>query len=529
VSLGNALSSSASSSSSSTAPVSRDILGRVTNALDGSPVPRVQVTLNSRTVLTDSQGRFEFQDFTDTQASVMLIKPGFSQTNDMSTGNTRQRVANLDAPVELKIYPDATITGTVTGRDGLPLTHVPVLLRREVFDQNGRHWQTTHTVQTDLRGEYRFRDRGGRFQLGVGYVQRSQDTGEAVLPVSFPSTTSSESADYFEVASGQEKHIDLRPKTGMAYPVQVRLDGEDLPRGIQIYAVTAGGEAFQASLMGQGGPGGFQVSLPVGTYTLHARVDTRETSMEGSARATVVGKQNDPVTIHLEPAAVLTVELAVDPASTTSSSTGNSLSTAGVSQASQPPDLRQFNLRLHNLSASTQLPGTQDIPLRQGEDKRYEFRVPPGRYKLQAFSGGQWYVESATAGVTNLMTSELVIASGGSGTPIQIVANNLQGMVNVTVRLTPNADNLVLYFIPRGPSLAQVNPFTLFNTGSATASFSTSLPAGSYLAVVLDHPVQDDLRNPDVVSRFSTDARTIEVSPAATATVELDIAQEKTP
>jgi hypothetical protein len=152
---------------------------------------------------------------------------------------------------------------------------------------------------------------------------------------------------------------------------------------------------------------------------------------------------------------------------------------------------------LHNLSASTQLPGTQDIPLRQGEDKRYEFRVPPGRYKLQAFSGGQWYVESATAGVTNLMTSELVIASGGSGTPIQIVANNLQGMVNVTVRLTPNADNLVLYFIPRGPSLAQVNPFTLFNTGSATASFSTSLPAGSYLAVVLDHPVQDDMWFPD--------------------------------
>ena len=61
----------------------------------------------------------------------------------------------------------------------------------------------------------------------------------------------------------------------------------------------------------------------------------------------------------------------------------------------------------------------------------------------------------------------------------------------------------------------------------ATTSFSTRAPVGSYLIVALDRRLQEDPRNPDVVSRLSTGAKPLEISAATTATIGLDVATEK--
>lgn len=515
-----------STSTNPATPVSRRLQGRVTNALDGAAVPRVLVQINGRTVLTDAQGRFEFPDFTDTQAFVVVTKPNYSQTDSNSPGNARQRIVNLDATIDLKIYPDATITGAVTGSDGLPLTHVSVSLKRGVFDQNGWRWIPTRPVQTDLHGEYRFREPAGRYQVMTGYVPKSIDTGEAVLPLQFPVNTSASTSNYFEVRTGQERRIDLRPRTGLTYPVPVKLDGTDEQRGIQFYAVTSGGETFQVQAPGM--QGATQVSLPLGIYTLHARLENRDAIMEGATRVTVTGRQTNPAVIHLEPAAILPVELAIDPASTAASSSVNSLPAKVQSQSIQQPDLRQFNLHLHNLDPSG-LPSTQDLTLRPSEEHGYEFRAPPGRYRLQAAGGGNWWVESATSGVTNLLSSDILISSGGSGTPIRIVASDVQGMVSATIRFPADTDTAYLYLIPSAATLSPVTPFTVPNPGTATATWSTRLPAGSYLAIALDHRVEADLHDPETLSRFSLAAQSVEVSSSGTAAIQLDIAQEKQP
>ncbi len=514
--------------STTATPVSRRLQGRVTNALDGAVVPRVLVQINNRSVLTDSQGRFEFPDFTDTQAFVVLTKPDYSQSNSSSLVNTRQKIVNLDASIDLKIYPNATISGLVTGRDGLPLTHVGVSLKRGVFDQNGWRWIPSHSVQTDLHGEYRFREPSGRYQVSIGYTPRSTDTGEAVLPLQFPSSTSSDALDYFEVQDGQDKRIDLRPRTGVANPVPVKVDTQEAQRGVQFYAVTSGGEAFQVPAQAPGMQGGSQLSLPIGTYTIHARLENRDTVLEGSTRVTVTGRQSDTAVIHLEPAAILPVELAIDPASAVPPNSTNSITTNGQNQTVQQPDARQFNLRLHNIDTSG-LPFMQDIMLRQNEEHGYEFRASPGRYRLQSAGGGTWWIESATSGVTNLMSSDIVISSGGSGSPIRIVASNTQGMVSATIQLAADTDTAYLYLIPSTPRLSPINPVAVANTGTATASVSTRLPTGSYVAVALDHRIEADLHDPDVLSRFSSAAKPVEISTSGTANIELEIAQEKMP
>ena len=524
--LGQTTSAGITASSSSGTAVSRRLQGHVTNALDGTAVPKVLVQINSRSVLTDPQGHFEFPDFTDSQAYVTLTKPGYSQSNSSSMGTPRQRIVNLDADLDLKIYPNAIITGTVTGRDGLPLTHLQVSLKRSVLDQNGWHVVPSGFAQTNLHGEYRFREPSGRYQLVLGYTPRLVDSPEAILPLQFPAPTTSSTSTYFEVQSGQEKRIDLRPRTGIAYPVSVTLDSTEAQRGVQFYAVTSGGEAFQVPAQVPGTTNGIQIALPVGTYTLHARLETRDASMQGSSRLTVTGRQSDGVVIHLEPAATIPVELAVDAATSqtpTSSATASSQTTNN-----QQPDLRQFNLQLHNLDNSG-LPFTQDVMIRQNEQHGYEFRALPGRYRLQASGGGTWWIESATSGVTNLMSNDIAISSGGSGTPIRIVASNAQGMVSATIKLAPDSDAAYIYFLPVGPSLSQINPLTLPNTGATVATISTRLTPGSYLAVALDHRIEADLHDPEVRSRFSTAAKRVEISSSATANIDLEIAQEKTP
>jgi hypothetical protein len=234
--------------------------------------------------------------------------------------------------------------------------------------------------------------------------------------------------------------------------------------------------------------------------------------------------------MHLESATVVPVELAVDNESAGASTFAVPVSplTGARNQASAPPDLRQFNLRLVSLTAQNGNGQDEQIALQQRpEDKSYEFRVAPGRYRLEANSGGRWYVESATYGVENLMSGDIAIASGGSSQPIRIVVNNIKGMVKATVAIAPNSEGTWVYLVPRGPSLTPINPINVFDNGTGIGTASYSLPVGSYTAIAVDHQLEEDLRNPDVVAKFSTQAKQVDVTASATTTVALEIAQEK--
>jgi hypothetical protein len=510
----------ASSSTATTAV--RTVQGRVINALDGAAIARALVTLNNRSVLTDSEGRFTFPDFTDQQASARVTKPGFNQSaTGGAMGVSNQRIPDLDASLELKLYPDAIISGTLSDGEGTPLDRVQVQLLREMLQPDGLRWQQVRGLQTNLRGEFRFREPGGRFRLNVNYAPKT----EIVLPLTYPGNNSSDGADYFEVLSGQEKQIDLRARTSRAYPVAVKVEPSD-GRGMQFTAVMANGDSFPVPTTGQAPGGVFLVSMPTGSFTLHARFNDRETSMEGSVRLTVTGPKSDPTVLHLEPEASLPVEISVDPASTTT--TG---ATSGFAQVVQPPNAQQFNLRLHRVGDAPS-PMNQDIGMRMGEDRVPAFQVSPGHYKLVANGGGgSWYIESATYGVTDAMSSDIAIGSGGGGgTPIRLVVNNLRGKVTGTVKLPdPASDGSTItwvYMIPQGPSLFPMNPIALGNSGAASATFTANLAPGSYLAVALDHQALVDLRDPEVIAKFSTAAKTVEVTTWATATVDLEIAQE---
>ena len=268
------------------------------------------------------------------------------------------------------------------------------------------------------------------------------------------------------------------------------------------------------------------MTLPVGSYVLHARLTNRDEVLNGSAKITVTGRTSEPVAMHLEPATSLPVELAIDSATSGTSSFNGPVSRSTGNPSSSPPDLRQFNLRLVSLTAQNPNGQEEQVQLTQREDKTYEFRVAPGRYRLEAFSNGAWYVQSASYGVENLMSGDITIASGGTGTPIRLVASNIKGMAQATVTVPPNSQGIWVYMVPRAPSLTPINPIMIFDR-AGTGTASVNLPVGSYTAIAVDHPLDEDLRNPAVVAKFSTQAKQFDVAASATASVALEIAQEK--
>ncbi len=491
--------------------------GQVLNALTGAAVPRALVNVNGRQVLTDSQGHFEFPQYADQQGSLTVTKPGYSQDPDGAEGVVQRKIADLDSPIEVKLYPNGLITGVVTGSDGLPVSQVQVSLRKAVYDPQGMHWMNTGFSMTNSEGEFRFRTPAGQFRIGVGFSPRTRETGEALLPVSFPEGSSSELGGSFTLLPGEEKHVDLRPRMGPAFPFMVRVDHGEARSNVRFSVLTGNGDTFSTGVTNGSTPGEYRLQLPSGTYTLRAHLDARDEALDGSARVTVTAAAGQEVAIHLTPAPFLPIEVAQDPLSTTQPG-GNGLQVNPVSSATVNP--QQLNLRLRNFAGVTD-GMNQDLPMHQREDKSFEFRPAPGRYRLEGGTGGQWYVESATYGTTNLLTSDIVISPGSAGAPIRVVVGNVKGTVQGHVSLPVGMTNAWVYLLPRQPSLVPAT-FLLTNTDG---SFSSQLPAGEYFAVAVPRRLQEDLRDGEVIKRLESAGKTLEVTANADAPIDLEVTQ----
>ena len=488
------------------------VRGKVVNALTGAGIARVLVNLSSRRVLTDPQGNFEFPGYTLARGSVSFSKPGFSNSVEGAQQARLMGSQDLSSPLELKLYPNPILTGIITGRDGLPIAGAQVRIVMASLDTNGLRWINAGASQTNIHGEYRFNPAPGRYRVNVGYLARTRETGEVILPVSFPELSSTE-AKYIVLGPGQERRIDLQPRTGIPYAVALHV--EPTQRNVRFTVTGSSGDSFTAQFEQSGEAGDFRLTLPSGAFQIRAHQDSQDASEEGSTRITVTAK-GAIGSLQLAPLTSLPVEMVTDPADA-------AIATATSStQAVQQPSPRQFNLSLRNEKNFGD--GVEnDVPLLGGNGNvPFSFRVPPGRYRLVGSQAGAWHVESVTYGQTNLLNTELIIGQGSGGAPIRIVADNQTGMVQGTVRLPPTLASAYVYLIPQNPVLSAPNSLFV----GLSASFSGRIPLGSYAVVAVDHPLHMDLRDPDAAKNFSA-AKLIEITANSTATLDLDLSEEK--
>ncbi|HXU07776.1 MAG TPA: carboxypeptidase-like regulatory domain-containing protein, partial [Blastocatellia bacterium] len=97
------------------------ITGTVVNALSGEPIKRALVEVYAqqpRAIMTDADGRFQFETVQRGSYSVQARKPGFFSESEITRGRRNPPVLlnNGNQSVTIKLYPEATISGTILDR-----------------------------------------------------------------------------------------------------------------------------------------------------------------------------------------------------------------------------------------------------------------------------------------------------------------------------------------------------------------------------------------------------------------------------
>ncbi len=219
-SLGN---SSANGTPAAGSDIPGTVQGQVINASTGAPIPRALVRLNNRAVLTDHDGKFRFDQNTESSANVLVTKPGYAASTEMQeAGNVFLQGAQLGVPLELRLYPEALLTGTLLAPDGTPIPRISVSAMRSYFDDAGHRWLPVGQAQTDSHGSFRLPVPAGDYRVETRYTPADRTTGEAVLPVTVPGGSSSSTSDsVIHLHSGEEQHFELRPAVSPTHTVTV--------------------------------------------------------------------------------------------------------------------------------------------------------------------------------------------------------------------------------------------------------------------------------------------------------------------
>jgi hypothetical protein len=479
------------------------VIGRVINAVTDQPVRRALVRLNNRAMLTDSEGKFRFEQNTETNANILASKPGFYASPEYGdAGNLYLQSSQLAIPLELRLYPEALLTGVVLAPDGTPLSGISVSAMRSIYDDSARRWMPVGQGQTDSHGNFRIPVPAGQYRLQTRYVLRDRTIGEAVLPVAVPGVSSGDTSQLIRIHSGEEENFELRPTVSPTHTIGISHSGSD--RGfMRISARTSNGGTLQVnSTAGNGDE--TKIQLPQGTYTLTARLMASADAAE-IAETTITVPDHDisGVVLRFSPVPSIPLELVVDGSSNTDGT---------------PPGLSQLGLVLNSEQADSD-GGYVGVGLSSKTNQTFFFLAPPGNYRLVGRNSGTWYIKSASYGDSDLLTQNLVVAPGASGIPIRITVSSETGSLQGTVKLNGNTAAAWVYMIPNGPS-AQANYST---RSSSTGSYNFAhLPPGSYQVIAFERQHAVDYRTPGSLSPFDNRASSVTINIGDKPTLNLD-------
>jgi hypothetical protein len=480
------------------------VQGQVINAATGAPVPRALVRLNSRAMLTDHEGKFRFDQNTEANAEVTVTKPGFSASTEMQDpGNLSLQGAKLGMPLELRLYPEALLTGTVIAPDGTPLSRINVSAYRSLYDVAGHRWLIAGQAQTDSHGNFRLPVQAGEYRLETRYAPLDRTIDEAVLPVTVPAEASANTSQVIQIHSGEEQHFELRPAVSPTHMVMATAPSAGGREYVRISARSSNGGTLQINPQMDSGNGEVKLQLPQGTYTLTAIRNNSENPEQAETTVTVPDHDISGVEFQFSATPSIPVEMAVE--------------TSG-SDTTQPPTLQQLGLTLQNDQPDTER-GDSTIRPTTRRDQSLSFTTPPGSYRLRGRDTGVWYIKSASYGDADLLQQNLVAVPGAAGTPIRITVSDQTGSLQGTVNLNGSPGAAWVYLIPAGPSAQAVISFHSGSSGSYTAAH---LPPGNYQAIAFERRHSVNYRDPAALTPFSNRVKTVTVSAGDKPTLNLD-------
>jgi hypothetical protein len=220
---------------------SGSIRGMVMNGASGQPLSAVEISVRGAgtrlSVATDDQGRYEFQDILPGQ---YIVEIAFSRNHPFSGKRTVNLGPGQDLrSVDLRLYPNQSVSGRIVDDNGEPLPGVEVvLLGREYYLGELRYYRAMAN-RTNDRGEYRI-ERG--VPPGTGWLlwamalnrnmeavsdapQDPKLRRQATVPTYHPNASTAEEAALLTLRAGEQKEgVDIRMARSPSLCLEAQVD-----------------------------------------------------------------------------------------------------------------------------------------------------------------------------------------------------------------------------------------------------------------------------------------------------------------
>jgi hypothetical protein len=488
------------------------IAGTVDNAVSGQAVFRALVRLsgsgNQRAMLTDAQGHFSFSDVNPgATLNLTAIKPGYSFA--LNRGDPTQLTITPDTfgdAVQLRLYPEAILKGTVLSPEGEPIANIEISAFRSDLEDSGRHWMYAAHTRSNTRGEYRLPVMAGDYILESGY--RTIRSASAFLPTVLPEGGSSLDSQTIHVHSGDQLDLDLHPPFAQLIAVDAHVDRDAGEIG-GITAILRDGTSFQVPYTFTG-DSDIRLNLPPGNYVLqlHHRGFGGD-AVEQASISVLPSAQTNTIALQFAPVSAIPIDISID------SAAPSAMTAAG--QTPTPPNARYFGLILDPTDAIPSFGSEQVRPV----DRRNEptsFVAPPGTYRLRS-GAGNWYILTATYGGSDLLSHDLLVTPGTGTTPIEIVVSNQTASLSGNVALNGKPASCWIYLFANSPSST---PLFTFRSGTQGTWNEPYLPPGSYSVIAFAHRHALDPNDPKALAPYATHVGSITVQSGEKATLNLE-------
>jgi hypothetical protein len=508
------------------------VSGSVVNSATGEPIPRALVQLMGglqRSDLTDSQGSFRFEGVPEGRATFTTRKPGFFSSEELSRGGGRPRAPMMItgdvSSLVLKLTPEGTVAGIITGEDGEPLEGVRLRLKRQVISNGRKQWEARSQATTNDNGEFRAADLIPGTYYMVAQAQRPSTPRAAAepnvgyAPSYYPGTLDLASASAIEVRGGQTVQIEFRLRAQPVYEVAGLVTGmAPEQRAANIEFLNRSGDPLSANVHFNPDDASFSARLPGGTYTVRATSFNRQGPAARASATITVAANVSGIRLPLLPGATIPVVVKTEFTNQQSSpSVGGGI---GVVGSSGKP-AQTASVQLTGLDGATSVYSTYDAA---DNNAPLTLRnVEPGRYTVQIVPHGPWYVQSAARGQSDVLREDLVVAQGDAS-PIEIVLRDDGGSVAGSATSDNVAVPAVVLVVPERRSTAPQTQYA-----SERGFTINTLAPGDYLLFAFDSVDGLEYTNREALEPYASRATHVTVNSKGNATVTLTLIKRGEP
>ncbi len=375
------------------------LTGTVVNSATGGPIrgALVQVYFNGQSsILTGSDGKFQFDGLPAGQSSINVRKPGFFSEIDIQPSAFHQRMVATgpgSSPVVVKLIPEGVIYGRISSEDGEPIAGLPVALLEQSLQNGRKSWQQRPGAQTDEDGNFRIAELPpGNYFLSSGPgrdpvtfpAKLSQPGAQGIPVVYYPAGTDLSAAAPISVAPGQKIEINLTIPPQPFYRISGAISGYPPGQSVSLQLRNPVGMFLPYNLHFDTATGAFHILwVPAGAYTLQAdSLDAHGHALIATVPLTV-NSELSGIHVVLLPTVNIPIRMSVITSRT------------GAERFSQQENYFPAYVQLvaHSSSMFERRYGSQQVGERGSASLELQ-NIVPGSYTVEINANGPLYVQS---------------------------------------------------------------------------------------------------------------------------------------